>query len=61
MRLVLASTSPYRRALLERLEVPFDVDAPDFDESTTRDRFDALDDEAYALDVARCKAASLAV
>jgi septum formation protein len=31
-RLVLASTSPYRRALLERLRVPFEVCAPDVDE-----------------------------
>jgi septum formation protein len=32
-RLVLASTSPYRRALLERLRVPFEVQAPEVDES----------------------------
>ena len=31
-RLVLASTSRYRKALLERLRVPFDVAAPDVDE-----------------------------
>jgi septum formation protein len=31
--LVLASTSRYRRELLERLRVPFDVVAPDVDES----------------------------
>lgn len=30
--LVLASTSPYRRRLLERLGVPFEVAAPDVDE-----------------------------
>lgn len=30
--LVLASNSPYRRALLERLRVPFEVLAPDIDE-----------------------------
>ncbi|MGM0575880.1 MAG: Maf family protein [Myxococcota bacterium] len=35
-RLVLASTSPYRRALLERLGVPFDVDSPEVDESAWR-------------------------
>lgn len=33
MRLVLASTSPYRRELLARLGVPFEVAAPDVDES----------------------------
>ena len=30
--LILASTSAYRRALLDRLQVPFDVVAPDVDE-----------------------------
>ncbi len=32
-QLVLASTSPYRRELLTRLQVPFEVAAPDTDES----------------------------
>jgi 7-methyl-GTP pyrophosphatase len=36
MRLVLASTSPYRRELLARLRLPFDVVRPDTDE-TPRD------------------------
>ena len=31
--LVLASTSPYRRELLQRLEIPFTTAAPDVDES----------------------------
>jgi len=33
LNLVLASSSPYRKALLERLEIPFEVDTPDVDES----------------------------
>lgn len=33
MHLILASTSPYRRALLERLQLPFDCVAPDVDET----------------------------
>ena len=33
LRIVLASTSPYRRALLERLRLPFEVQAPDTDET----------------------------
>ncbi|MGB6243099.1 MAG: Maf family nucleotide pyrophosphatase [Castellaniella sp.] len=33
MRLILASSSPYRRALLQRLNLPFSVEAPDIDES----------------------------
>jgi len=32
-RLILASTSPYRRALLERLRVPFEVVRPEVDEA----------------------------
>ncbi len=32
--LILASTSPYRRSLLERLGIPFRAVAPPFDEST---------------------------
>lgn len=32
-RIVLASTSPYRRALLERLRLPFEVRAPAVDET----------------------------
>ncbi len=32
-RLVLASTSPYRRELLGRLQLPFETAAPDIDES----------------------------
>lgn len=31
-RIILASTSPYRQTLLERLRLPFEVAAPDFDE-----------------------------
>lgn len=32
-RLVLASTSPFRKTILEKLGIPFDVDAPNVDES----------------------------
>ncbi|MEM6958164.1 MAG: nucleoside triphosphate pyrophosphatase, partial [Myxococcota bacterium] len=32
--LVLASTSTYRRALLQRLRIPFDTEAPNVDEET---------------------------
>lgn len=54
--IVLASTSRYRRALLERLGLPFDVVAPDIDESP-------LADEApgqTALRLARAKATAVA-
>jgi septum formation protein len=33
MDIILASTSPYRRQLLERLQIPFICEAPDADES----------------------------
>ena len=32
-RLILASTSPYRRELLQRLRLPFEVMSPDTDET----------------------------
>jgi septum formation protein len=32
-RLILASSSPYRKQLLERLAIPFEVQAPDIDET----------------------------
>ena len=32
MPLILASSSPYRRALLRRLNLPFSVESPDIDE-----------------------------
>jgi septum formation protein len=58
--LLLASTSRYRRELLERLGVPFDVAAPDFDERALEHRFDELDDESFALLLAEGKAGSAA-
>jgi septum formation protein len=33
MKLLLASTSPQRRAILEQLRIPFDVVAPDYEEA----------------------------
>jgi len=33
--LILASTSPYRRVLLERLKLPFAIEAPEVDETPT--------------------------
>lgn len=58
-RLVLASTSRYRAALLERLEVPFEVMAPEFDEAAAAARSADLSAEEIALQLARGKAASL--
>ena len=36
-KLILGSTSPYRRELLERLRIPFEVVAPDVDEAALTD------------------------
>ncbi|MEM6302877.1 MAG: Maf family protein, partial [Pseudomonadota bacterium] len=36
-RLILASTSPYRKRLLERLQISFETAAPDVDETPMAD------------------------
>lgn len=54
MKLVLASTSPYRRALLARLGFPFEVDAPDVDESPLPG--EAPEATALRLSVAKARA-----
>ena len=56
MRLVLASGSPRRRELLERLGLDFDVVAPDVDETRYPDEAPA----AYVDRVARSKSAAVA-
>lgn len=56
-RLVLASTSPYRRALLERLGVPFRCRAPLIDERLEKDS--RLSPRELAARVARAKTCSL--
>jgi 7-methyl-GTP pyrophosphatase len=56
MQLVLASTSPYRRALLERLGVPFSVAAPEVPE----ERLHGEAADAMAARLARAKAHTVA-
>lgn len=51
-RLVLASSSPYRAALLERLHLPFEQRTPDLDES----RAPGEAPDHYVLRLARAKA-----
>ncbi len=51
-RLILASTSAYRRALLERLGLPFDTARPDVDETPLSDETP----QALAARLARAKA-----
>ncbi|WP_426107097.1 Maf-like protein [Massilia sp. TSP1-1-2] len=55
-RLILASSSVYRRELLERLRLPFDVMVPDIDENAMPGEAP----EATALRLARCKAQAVA-
>ena len=54
MQLILASTSPYRRELLARLGVPFDVAAPDVDETPLPG--ESPDDTAQRLSVLKARA-----
>jgi septum formation protein len=56
-RLVLASTSPYRRELLARLRLPFDVMAPAVDETPQLGELPAVLSERLALSKARAVAA----
>src|SRR4051812_1838174 len=52
-RLVLGSTSPYRRELLGRLLLPFEVAAPDFDEAPLPGESAAATAERLAVGKAR--------
>jgi len=54
VRLVLASTSPFRRELLARLGVPFEVAAPDVDETPLPG--ERPDDTAQRLSVLKARA-----
>jgi septum formation protein len=54
MKLILASTSPFRRELLARLGVPFEVAAPDVDETPLPD--ESPDDTAQRLSVLKARA-----
>ena len=56
-RLLLASTSPYRRELLARLRLPFDVARPDVDEAPR----DGEPPAALASRLAAAKAAAVAM
>lgn len=58
-KLILASTSPYRRELLERLGWPFESRPPLFDEDEAKTRA-PLEPAAHAAFLARGKAQSLA-
>ena len=59
MRLILASTSPYRHALMERLGLPFEAIAPRVDESALQATLGHLDASSLTLALARAKARSV--
>lgn len=59
-RLVLASTSPYRRALIERLGLQVETMAPDFDERAAEEALGPLLTSQLAAELALGKARSLA-
>src|SRR5690554_1496796 len=55
-QVILASGSPYRRQLLDRLGLPYSAQAPDVDETPSRDE----SPDAYVERIAREKAEALA-
>jgi septum formation protein len=57
MRLLLGSTSPYRRELLQRLQIPFETAAPQFDEAPLAGEAPAATAERLAIGKARSLAA----
>ncbi|HZF49494.1 MAG TPA: nucleoside triphosphate pyrophosphatase [Polyangiaceae bacterium] len=59
MRIVLASTSRYRRELIQRLGLGVESAAPAFDEEAEKKALEALSPEALVASLARGKARSL--
>jgi MAF protein len=57
MKLVLGSTSPFRKALLERLHIDFECDSPDIDETALPD--EAIEDMVVRLAIAKAQAISV--
>lgn len=58
-RIVLASTSRYRRELISRLGLAIECIAPPFDEEAAKDALGAIDPAHLVIELARGKAASL--
>ena len=56
MKLVLGSTSPFRKALLEKLHVDFECDSPDIDETPLPD--ETVEDMVTRLAIAKAQAIS---
>ena len=56
MKLVLGSTSPFRKALLERLHIDFECDSPDIDETPLKD--EPVEEMVVRLAIAKAQAIS---
>ena len=54
MKLILGSTSPFRKSLLERLQIQFDCDSPNIDETPLAD--EAVEDMVVRLAIAKAQA-----
>ena len=59
MRIILASSSPYRKALLKRLNLNFEAISPEVDESTVQ-KDSSLSPKEMALELSKLKAKALA-
>jgi len=57
MKIILASTSAYRRMLLERLQLPFEVAHPEVDEASLPDEHPPATADRLAVEKARAVAA----
>jgi len=58
MNLILASTSPYRKSLLERLGLPFEVESPGIDESHWKESISNPQELAVVLAREKARAVS---
>ena len=56
MKLVLGSTSPFRKALLQRLGIDFECDSPDIDETPLKD--EPVEEMVVRLAIAKAQAIS---
>ena len=56
MKIILGSTSPFRKALLQRLQIDFDCDSPDIDETPLQN--EPVESMVVRLAIAKAKAIS---
>lgn len=54
MKLVLASTSPFRKALLDKLNLPYETDSPDIDETPLKN--ESIEDMVVRLSIGKAQA-----